>query len=337
MNQLVNDVENAIFSKFRRTTAPSSACDFGREAAKHPHTRAERMAVLGQNVCYIVTAVVINEGRVLMMREAKKSCRGTWYLPAGRVEKNESLEEGVMREVLEETGLTFQPLSIICIDSQGTFWFRFNFVGCITGGKLKTLAEEDKESMEAGWFPAEEVFTSLNLRARDICPLIDCGLKWYETKQEQTICRLLPAKNSHGQVTVSLLAVKRKEKNDENSIFCLVCNNSTSDGNPSCFPCLPSKSVEMDGSNVSRLIDLLIKDFDSYAQYKIHGYVYVEHTGEPHGTADGVRLTVLVEVFQPFEEGLKGKYQWFKVEGKSLTESMWKLIDVKGFVELVES
>ena len=338
MNQLVSDVENAIRSKFEGTSAPSSSFDFGKEAARHPQTRAERIAVLGQNVCYIVTAVVINEGRVLMMREAKRSCRGTWYLPAGRVEKNESLEEGVVREVLEETGLAFQPVSIICIDSQGTFWFRFTFVGCITGGKLKTLDEQDKESMEAGWFPAEEVFTSLPLRARDICPLIDLGLKWYETKQEQTICRLLPAKNSQGQVTVRLLAVKRVEKDDEKSLFCLVCHNSTGDGNHNCHPYFPSKSVGIDGSNITHVVDQLIKDFNSNVHYKKHGYVTAEHTGKPHGEADGVCLTVLVEVFPEVEEGgLKGKYQWFKVEEKSLTENIWKLIDVKGFVEFVES
>jgi len=28
---------------------------------------------------------------VLMIQEAKPSCRGQWYLPAGRMEKNESI------------------------------------------------------------------------------------------------------------------------------------------------------------------------------------------------------------------------------------------------------
>jgi len=44
------------------------------------------------NVCYIVAAVVWNEAEeVLLIQEAKASCRGKWYLPAGRVEPNESL------------------------------------------------------------------------------------------------------------------------------------------------------------------------------------------------------------------------------------------------------
>ena len=46
---------------------------------------------MGFNVCYIVCGVVIVDGKVLMIQEAKPSCRGQWYLPAGRMEKNESI------------------------------------------------------------------------------------------------------------------------------------------------------------------------------------------------------------------------------------------------------
>ena len=42
-------------------------------------------------MCYIVCGVVLEAGRVLMVQEAKPSCRGKWYLPAGRMERNESV------------------------------------------------------------------------------------------------------------------------------------------------------------------------------------------------------------------------------------------------------
>ena len=43
-------------------------------------------------MCYVVMAVIINEkNEILMMQEAKSSCAGQWYLPAGRVEPNESI------------------------------------------------------------------------------------------------------------------------------------------------------------------------------------------------------------------------------------------------------
>ena len=47
--------------------------------------------VLGHNVVYIVAGVVIEDGKVLMVQEAKPSCRGQWCLPAGTVDKKESL------------------------------------------------------------------------------------------------------------------------------------------------------------------------------------------------------------------------------------------------------
>jgi 8-oxo-dGDP phosphatase len=35
-----------------------------------------------------------------MVQEAKASCRGKWYLPAGRMERNESIVDAVKREVV---------------------------------------------------------------------------------------------------------------------------------------------------------------------------------------------------------------------------------------------
>ena len=44
-----------------------------------------------ENITYIVAAVVIQDGKVLLIQEAKESCRGRWYLPAGRMELNETI------------------------------------------------------------------------------------------------------------------------------------------------------------------------------------------------------------------------------------------------------
>ena len=47
--------------------------------------------MLGHNVVYIVAGVVIEDGKVLMMQEAKPSCRGLWCLPVGTVGRKETL------------------------------------------------------------------------------------------------------------------------------------------------------------------------------------------------------------------------------------------------------
>ena len=46
-------------------------------------------------MCYIVAAVVISDGKLLMTREGFEPCRGQWYLPAGRLDPNETLEVNI--------------------------------------------------------------------------------------------------------------------------------------------------------------------------------------------------------------------------------------------------
>jgi ADP-ribose pyrophosphatase YjhB (NUDIX family) len=52
-----------------------------------------------------VGGVVIVDGRALLIRRASEPLRGEWSIPGGMLELGESLEEGVARELLEETGL----------------------------------------------------------------------------------------------------------------------------------------------------------------------------------------------------------------------------------------
>ena len=44
-----------------------------------------------KNCFYIVSATLIEGNNVLLVSEAKLECRGTWYLPAGKVKKYENL------------------------------------------------------------------------------------------------------------------------------------------------------------------------------------------------------------------------------------------------------
>ena len=51
-----------------------------------------------------VTGILIEDGKILLVRQVVSSERG-WSLPGGRVEAGETLEEGLLRELQEETSL----------------------------------------------------------------------------------------------------------------------------------------------------------------------------------------------------------------------------------------
>src|SRR5215467_74299 len=59
-----------------------------------------------------VSAAIIRDGRVLIVRRARPPAYGVFTLPGGGVEAGESLREAVIREVMEETALTIEPLGL---------------------------------------------------------------------------------------------------------------------------------------------------------------------------------------------------------------------------------
>ncbi len=52
-----------------------------------------------------VGGVVIERGRVLLIRRGSEPLKGQWSIPGGTLETGETLEEGTRREMEEETGL----------------------------------------------------------------------------------------------------------------------------------------------------------------------------------------------------------------------------------------
>jgi ADP-ribose pyrophosphatase YjhB (NUDIX family) len=60
-----------------------------------------------------VGAVVVHEGRVLLVQRGREPAKGQWSLPGGLIDLGETLPEAVAREVLEETGLVVEPVELI--------------------------------------------------------------------------------------------------------------------------------------------------------------------------------------------------------------------------------
>jgi ADP-ribose pyrophosphatase YjhB (NUDIX family) len=60
-----------------------------------------------------VGAVVIRDGRVLLIRRAKPPRLGEWSLPGGLQKLGETVFEAACREVMEEAGVVIRPLAVI--------------------------------------------------------------------------------------------------------------------------------------------------------------------------------------------------------------------------------
>lgn len=57
-----------------------------------PNTPSDYVPITKSTVTYIVLAILVNDDdEFLMMQEAKSSCAGQWYLPAGRIEPGENI------------------------------------------------------------------------------------------------------------------------------------------------------------------------------------------------------------------------------------------------------
>lgn len=52
-----------------------------------------------------VAAIIVEQGRILLIRRGKSPSFGRWALPGGKVEIHETLQAAVRREVKEEAGI----------------------------------------------------------------------------------------------------------------------------------------------------------------------------------------------------------------------------------------
>jgi 8-oxo-dGTP diphosphatase len=72
-----------------------------------------------------VSAAIIRDGKILVVRRARKPALNLYTLPGGAVETGETLTDAVRREVREETQLDIEPVAlaghreVIVRDAQG--------------------------------------------------------------------------------------------------------------------------------------------------------------------------------------------------------------------------
>jgi 8-oxo-dGTP diphosphatase len=109
-----------------------------------------------------VGGIVVEDGRVLLVKRAHPPLAGEWTLPGGGVEVGETLAAAVAREVLEETGLTIAVGALVDVvdrihlDADRRVEYHFviaDYVCTVVGGTLAA----DTDAADARWVTEAEL------------------------------------------------------------------------------------------------------------------------------------------------------------------------------------
>jgi 8-oxo-dGTP diphosphatase len=101
--------------------------------------------------------VIIQDGRLVVIKRGKEPYKGGWALPGGRIEDNETTEQCLVREMKEETGLDIVPVKLVGIysapdrDPRGII--AATYICKVVGGELKA----GDDAAEAYWFDLDKV------------------------------------------------------------------------------------------------------------------------------------------------------------------------------------
>lgn len=104
-----------------------------------------------------VGALIYQDDRILLIERGNPPLAGYWSLPGGGVESGERLEDAIIREVFEETGLRVETDSLATVferimpdaaDRCEYHYVLVDFYCRITGGDL----QPGTDSRDARWF-----------------------------------------------------------------------------------------------------------------------------------------------------------------------------------------
>ena len=117
------------------------------------------------NPCSATAAFIVNDRQeMLVVRRGKEPAKGTLDLPGGFVDNDENAEEGMVREIKEETGLDIDPETV---EYQFSIPNVYHYSGmdihtldlfflCHVTGEAVVKADDDAAELQ--WVPLREVY-----------------------------------------------------------------------------------------------------------------------------------------------------------------------------------
>ena len=114
----------------------------------------------------IVGGIIEKEVKYLLVQEAKKKCYEKWNFPAGHLDFNESLEQGAIREIKEETGCDVK-LDGVCYVANRILEDDL-FVMIVFNAKLinENIEFDKEEILDVKWFDYDEIVNKMESMLR---------------------------------------------------------------------------------------------------------------------------------------------------------------------------
>jgi 8-oxo-dGTP diphosphatase len=109
-----------------------------------------------------VGAIIIEDGRVVLVKRGHAPLQGKWSIPGGVLEVGETLRKAVVREAREETGLTIEPGELLGVfervvpDEQGRMRYHYVLIDFLCRSVAGALIAAD-DAEEARWFRRDEL------------------------------------------------------------------------------------------------------------------------------------------------------------------------------------
>jgi len=108
-----------------------------------------------------VGALIVEDGRVLLVKRGHPPLKGEWSVPGGAVEIGETLREAAAREACEETSLTVQVMDLLGVydrvlrDPEGRTLYHYVLIDFLCQRvQGEALAAGDAEQVR--WYTPEE-------------------------------------------------------------------------------------------------------------------------------------------------------------------------------------
>ena len=107
--------------------------------------------------------MVIHEGRALLIKRGSEPLKDQWSIPGGTLELGESIQEGVRRELLEETGIEVRVGELIEVfdrifrDAAGKIQYHFVIVDYLCE-KISGEAKPASDVTDTAWVREEDLW-----------------------------------------------------------------------------------------------------------------------------------------------------------------------------------